>query len=61
MQVVEYDVVGERDGRWAQVRGGITTADEAHTTVEPFAWVNPDISWHIIARTTKACGGYGLL
>ena len=49
---VEYDVVGEQRGRWAQVRSGIATAKEVRAELESAARVNPDITWHVIARTT---------
>lgn len=49
---VEYDVVGERGERWAQVRSGIATLQEVRSTLEDFRLVNPGITWHVIARTT---------
>lgn len=49
---VEYDIVGEREGRFAQVRTAITDIEEVRTEVESAARVNPDITWHVIARTT---------
>ena len=49
---VEYDVVGQRDGRFAQVRSAIATAKEVRAELESAARVNPDITWHVIARTT---------
>ena len=49
---VEYDIVGEQGGRWAQVRSAIATAKEVRAELEGFAWANPGITWHIIARTT---------
>lgn len=51
---VEYDVVGERGGRYAQVRSGIATVEEVRAEVEAFTGVNPDITWHVIARTTTS-------
>lgn len=49
---MEYDIVGEQGGRWAQVRSGITTIEEVRAELESFAWVNPAITWHVIVRTT---------
>ena len=49
---MEYDIVGEQRGRWAQVRSGIKTIEEVRAELEAFTGVNPDITWHVIARTT---------
>lgn len=49
---VEYDVVGEQGGRWAQVRSGIETTQEVRAELEAFTGVNPAITWHVIVRTT---------
>lgn len=53
VQSVVYDIVGERDGRWAQRGAGITTLEEVRAEVEMFAWSNPAVTWHVIARTTS--------
>ena len=49
---MEYDIVGEREGRFAQVRSAIATIDLARTDVDNFAQVNRGVTWHVIARTT---------
>lgn len=52
VETVVYDVVGEREGRWAQVRAGITSLEEVRADVEMFTWSNPAVTWHVVARTT---------
>ena len=49
---VEYDIVGEREGRFAQVRNGVCDIDDVHTEVERFTRANTGSTWHVIARTT---------
>lgn len=49
---VEYDIVGERAERFAQRRAAVTSLEDVRADVASFAWVNPDITWHVIERTT---------
>ena len=44
---VEYDIVGQRDGRFAQVRSAVATIDLARTDVNTFAHVNREITRHV--------------
>lgn len=48
---VEYDVVGERDGRWILFRSGCT-CEESALELEAAQVGGPSATWHLVRRTT---------
>lgn len=49
---VEYDVVGERDGRWILFRSGCTH-EEAQLELEAAQAGGPSATWHLVRRTSS--------
>lgn len=48
---VDYDVVGERDGKWIVFQSGCTH-EEAVDALEAARSVGTSVTWHLVRRTS---------
>jgi len=48
---VDYDVVGERHGKWIMFQSGCTRA-EAVDALEAARAGGPSVTWHLVRRTS---------
>lgn len=48
----EFDVLGEKGGRWYRERRGLPTAARARAAVDQLRLGTPDVIWHVVRRTT---------
>jgi len=48
---VDYDVVGERDGKWILFQSGCTRP-EAEDALEAARSGGPSVTWHLVRRTS---------
>jgi len=51
MSQVDYDVVGERDGKWIMFQSGCTR-EQAVDAREAARSGGPSVTWHLVQRTS---------